>query len=58
MTPNPFKEGLFKERLAVENGYLDIPDKPGLGVEMREGLAEEYPYIPGPWNLPDPGMPK
>ena len=58
MTPNPFKEGLFKERLAVENGYLDIPDKPGFGVEMREGLAEEYPYIPGPWNLPDPGMPK
>jgi L-alanine-DL-glutamate epimerase-like enolase superfamily enzyme len=57
MTPNPFKEGLFKEHLAVENGYLDIPDRPGLGVEMREGLAEEYPYIPGPWNLPDPGMP-
>ena len=57
MTPNPFKEGLFKETLAVENGYLDVPEKPGLGVEMREGLAEQYPYIPGSWSMPDPGMP-
>ena len=58
MTPNPFKEGLFKETLAVKDGYLDIPDKPGLGVEIQEGLAEQYPYIPGPWNTPDPGMPQ
>jgi galactonate dehydratase len=58
MTPNPLKEGLFKEKLVVKNGYLDIPDKPGLGVELIEGLAEQYPYIPGWWNKPDPGMPK
>lgn len=58
MTPNPLKEGLFKEKLAVRNGYLDIPDKPGLGVELIEGLAEKYPYIPGHWNKPDTGMPK
>ncbi len=58
MTANPLKEGLFKEKLAVKNGYLDIPDKPGLGVELIEGLAEQYPYIPGWWNKPDPGMSK
>jgi L-alanine-DL-glutamate epimerase-like enolase superfamily enzyme len=58
MTANPLKEGLFKEKLTVKNGYLDIPDKPGLGVELIEGLAEQYPYIPGYWNKPDPGMPK
>jgi L-alanine-DL-glutamate epimerase-like enolase superfamily enzyme len=58
MTPNPLKEGLFKEKLIVKNGYLDIPDKPGLGVELIEGLAEQYPYIPGMWNKPDPGMTK
>jgi L-alanine-DL-glutamate epimerase-like enolase superfamily enzyme len=57
MTPNPFKEGLFKEPLAVKNGYLDIPAKPGLGVELKEGLEELYPPIPGPWNMPDPDMP-
>ena len=57
MTPNPLKEGLFKEKLAVKNGYLDIPDKPGLGVELKEGLAERYPPLPGPWHVPDPDMP-
>ncbi len=58
MTPNPLKEGLFKEKLAVRNGHLDLPDKPGLGVELREGLSELYPPIPGPWNIPDPDMPR
>jgi len=57
MTPNPLKEGLFKEKVAVKNGYLDIPNKPGLGVELKEGLEELYPPIPGPWNIPDPDMP-
>jgi hypothetical protein len=27
-------------------------------VELIEGLEEKYPYIPGWWNKPDPGMPK
>ena len=57
MTANPLKEGLFKEVLAVRDGYLDLPDRPGLGVELREGLAEQYPFIPGPWSVSDPGMP-
>ncbi len=57
MTPNPFKEGLFKEILAAKNGYLDVPTKPGLGVELRDGLEELYPPIPGNWNMPDPDMP-
>lgn len=57
MTANPLKEGLFKDKIAVKNGYLDIPDKPGLGVELLEDLEEQYPYVPGWWNKPDPGMP-
>ncbi|MFH1567128.1 MAG: mandelate racemase/muconate lactonizing enzyme family protein [Gemmatimonadota bacterium] len=58
MTPNPLKEGLFRQKLAVQDGHLDLPDGPGLGVELREDLAEEYPFIPGPWNIPDPGKPR
>ena len=57
MTPNPLKEGLFKEKFAAVNGYIEVPEKPGLGVELKEGLAELYPPIPGNWNIPDPGMP-
>ena len=57
MTPNPLKEGLFKERFAEKNGTIEVPEKPGLGVELKEGLAELYPPIPGHWNRPDPDMP-
>jgi L-alanine-DL-glutamate epimerase-like enolase superfamily enzyme len=58
MTPNPFKEGLFKERFAAVNGHIDVPDKPGLGVELKEGLAELYPPIAGNWYMSDPDMPQ
>jgi hypothetical protein len=57
MTPNPLKEGLFKEWFGVKNGYFTVPEKPGLGVELKEGLAEMYPPIAGPWSMPDPDMP-
>jgi L-alanine-DL-glutamate epimerase-like enolase superfamily enzyme len=58
MTPNPLKEGLFKEWFGAKNGYFEVPQKPGLGVELKEGLAELYPPIPeGNWNRPDPDMP-
>ncbi len=58
MTPNPLKEGLFKEWFGAKNGYFEVPRKPGLGVELKEGLAELYPPIPeGDWNRPDPDMP-
>ncbi len=51
MTANPLKEGLFKERLAAVNGYLDVPQGPGLGVELKEGLEEEYPFIDEPFYI-------
>lgn len=58
MTPNPLKEGLFKEWFGAKNGYFEVPRKPGLGVELKEGLEELYPPIPeGNWNMPDPDMP-
>jgi len=47
MTPNPFKEGLFKEKFAAVKGYIDVPNKPGLGVELKEGLAEAVPADSG-----------
>ena len=53
MTANPLKENLFTEPLVVKNGYLDLSEKPGLGVQLRDGIQDEFPYIPGNWNRPD-----
>ena len=56
MTPDPFKEGVLKDGPVVKDSYFDIPDKPGLGVELREGLEELYPPLPGECFRPDPAM--
>jgi len=37
---------LVKEPLDVENGYIKLPTKPGLGVELNMEAIEERPYKP------------
>ena len=32
------------ESLFIEDGHMLIPDKPGLGLEINEEAADEYPY--------------
>ena len=32
--------------LFYENGYITIPDKPGLGIEIDEEKCAEHPYSP------------
>lgn len=34
------------EALRMEDGYLLIPDKPGLGIEIDEAACARYPYQP------------
>ena len=53
MTANPLKENLFTEPLVVKDGYLDIPDKAGMGVQLRSDIQDEFPYVPGDWHRPD-----
>jgi L-alanine-DL-glutamate epimerase-like enolase superfamily enzyme len=41
--PNPLREDILKEPLLeVHNGYIQVPDKPGLGIELDEGKVAEY----------------
>ncbi|MFC1738916.1 mandelate racemase/muconate lactonizing enzyme family protein [Planctomycetota bacterium] len=44
---NGLADGVFKEPLVVRNGYMDLPDKPGFGVELIPDIAKKFPYIPG-----------
>ena len=39
-TYNPFKEEIFKDPLLVKKGYMDLPSKPGFGVEVKEDAAK------------------
>ena len=40
------------EVLTPKKGYLDIPDAPGLGVEINEDLVREVSRQPHRWRNP------
>jgi galactonate dehydratase len=42
----PPKSEIVQSTLRLENGFLIIPDTPGIGVELAEDAAERYPYRP------------
>lgn len=56
-TLNPLKEEIFKDPLVVKKGYLDLPRRPGFGVEVITDAAKRFPYIPGSYNKPNPELP-
>ena len=54
-TRNPLKEEIFKEPLTVENGVMKLPDRPGFGVDLIDGVEKRFPYVPGSYSKPKPG---
>ncbi|MEM3028232.1 MAG: enolase C-terminal domain-like protein, partial [Candidatus Bathyarchaeia archaeon] len=43
---------ILKEPLKMKKGYIEIPKKPGLGIEFDEKAVQKFPYIDGPWTEP------
>ena len=43
--------GILQEPFAVENGYIKVPDKPGLGIEVDEKDIARRTYS-GDWTTP------
>ena len=44
--PEPWRFDVCPSETNVEDGWLEIPDKPGLGVDFDEQAALEHPYEP------------
>lgn len=40
------KKDMVTNPLRCEDGYLLLPDAPGIGIELVEGAAERFPYSP------------
>ena len=40
------RKDLLKEPFLVKDGYLSLPDKPGLGIELNEEAFRHYPSQP------------
>lgn len=39
---NPLRDDLLEEKFVLENGCLAVPDKPGLGVTVRDEIVAKY----------------
>lgn len=57
-TFNPFKEDIFEEPLTVVKGYLNLPNRAGLGVRLKSGLEAKFPFVPGSYARANPDLPK
>lgn len=42
----PWRKEVTNESLHYEDGYITIPDKPGLGIEIDEEACLRHPYTP------------
>ena len=42
----PWRADVTDEALTYKDGYIDIPDKPGLGIEIDEEACLAHPYKP------------
>ncbi|MFN2200513.1 MAG: galactonate dehydratase [Caldilineaceae bacterium] len=42
----PPKSEIVKSRLVLKDGFLIIPDAPGIGIELADDAAERWPYVP------------
>lgn len=52
--PDPEWEKIQQEirtPFVIENGYMLLPEGPGLGVELREDILETAPYHEWKWSL-------
>ena len=41
-----WRDKILKEPIKVEGGYIRLPTKPGIGIELDEKIIEEHPYRP------------
>jgi L-alanine-DL-glutamate epimerase-like enolase superfamily enzyme len=51
MYPFPLSDDILADELDISDGYLRVPDTPGLGIGINEKVINEYPFIPGPWSF-------
>jgi L-alanine-DL-glutamate epimerase-like enolase superfamily enzyme len=51
MHQGPLQWGILADPPAIEDGWLKLPGRPGLGVSLAESVAERFPYIEGHYAI-------
>lgn len=47
----PLQWEILAEKPLIRDGWLELPDRPGLGVQLAEGVDERFPYIEGHYAI-------
>ena len=40
--PNPLREELVVTPMEFQNGFIKVPEEPGLGIELNEEIIKKY----------------
>jgi L-alanine-DL-glutamate epimerase-like enolase superfamily enzyme len=52
MIQGPLQWGILADPPAILDGALELPDSPGLGVELAADLEQQFPYIDRHYTVP------
>lgn len=52
MIQGPLQWEILRDPPAIREGYLELPEAPGLGAELAEDLEKRFPYLEGPYGVP------
>lgn len=44
-SPHPLRDGVTREKLVMKNAYLDIPQRPGLGITLDMAFVRQHAAI-------------
>jgi L-alanine-DL-glutamate epimerase-like enolase superfamily enzyme len=47
LAPDNVREEMLAEPVRLDQGFVRLPQAPGLGVELRPGFIDKYPFRPG-----------
>ena len=50
MYPFDLAFDILDSPLDIDNGHLDVPSGPGLGIDLNMDVIDDYPHIDGPWT--------
>ena len=42
---------ILVDPIETKKGFVEVPNKPGLGIELDEKAMKKYPFVPGPLRV-------
>jgi galactonate dehydratase len=48
---NPLMHDILVDPIEPKKGFVEVPNKPGLGIELDEKAMKKYPFVPGPLRV-------